>query len=159
MSAYIAKQPNGLYCRFSSVVDCPTHYNMTTEDYLSNVTGTVSSRSAGKDVLDNHLQPFQNVIDDFTTLNMSQSEFEIILEQMYKIGDWKSRDDGKCFCGCIDLDSELEYIGMDRFKMSFNCRNCGYCIGTIHEEEFVESDNYTEYFREIIIPYQINLLK
>ena len=29
MGAFIAKQPNGLYCRFSTVVDCVTHYDMT----------------------------------------------------------------------------------------------------------------------------------
>ena len=34
MGAFIAKQPNGLYCRFSTVVDCPTDWNMTEEDYL-----------------------------------------------------------------------------------------------------------------------------
>jgi hypothetical protein len=34
MGSFIAKQPNGLYCRFSSIVDCPTHWNMTEEDYI-----------------------------------------------------------------------------------------------------------------------------
>lgn len=34
MGGFIAKQPNGKYCRFSSVVDCPTHINMTFEDYV-----------------------------------------------------------------------------------------------------------------------------
>ena len=31
----ITKQPNGLYCRFSTIVDCPTHYNMTQEKFDS----------------------------------------------------------------------------------------------------------------------------
>ena len=35
MGAYIAKQPNGLFCRFSSVVDSVTHWNMTEEDYIN----------------------------------------------------------------------------------------------------------------------------
>lgn len=34
MGAFIARQPNGLLCRFSTVVDCVTHYNMTEEDYI-----------------------------------------------------------------------------------------------------------------------------
>lgn len=34
MGAFIARQPNGLYCRYSSVVDNITHYNMTEEDYI-----------------------------------------------------------------------------------------------------------------------------
>ena len=29
MGAFISKQPNGLYCRFSTIVDTITHYNMT----------------------------------------------------------------------------------------------------------------------------------
>lgn len=33
MGAFIARQPNGLLCRFSSVVDCITDYNMTTEEH------------------------------------------------------------------------------------------------------------------------------
>lgn len=34
MGAFIAKQPNGLYCRYSSIVDNITHHNMTEEDYI-----------------------------------------------------------------------------------------------------------------------------
>lgn len=34
MGGFIAKQPNGKYCRFSSVVDCPTHINMAFDDYV-----------------------------------------------------------------------------------------------------------------------------
>lgn len=30
--SYIARQPNGLLCRFSTVVDAPTHYNLTEDD-------------------------------------------------------------------------------------------------------------------------------
>ena len=33
MAGFIAKQPNGLYCRFSTVVDCPTHKNLDIEFY------------------------------------------------------------------------------------------------------------------------------
>ncbi len=34
MGAFIARQPNGLLCRFSTVVDTVTHYNMTEEEYI-----------------------------------------------------------------------------------------------------------------------------
>ena len=33
MGARILKQPNGKYLRWSYVTDCPTHWNMTKEDY------------------------------------------------------------------------------------------------------------------------------
>ena len=34
MAGFIAKQPNGLYCRYSSIVDNITHHNMTENDYI-----------------------------------------------------------------------------------------------------------------------------
>ena len=34
MGSFICKQPNGLYCRYSSIVDNITHYNMTKEEYI-----------------------------------------------------------------------------------------------------------------------------
>ena len=34
MGAFIERQPNGLLCRWSSVVDNITHYNMTEEEYI-----------------------------------------------------------------------------------------------------------------------------
>ena len=35
MGSFIARQPNGLLCRFSTVVDCVTHWNMTDEQYIA----------------------------------------------------------------------------------------------------------------------------
>lgn len=83
MGAFIAKQPNGLYCRFSSVVDCPTHYNMTREDYLNNVTGTVSSREEGEEILERHIKPFSEVINRFVPHNMTEKEFRFALMDMF----------------------------------------------------------------------------
>ena len=34
MGSFIARQPNGLLCRWSSIVDNITHYNMTEDDYI-----------------------------------------------------------------------------------------------------------------------------
>lgn len=75
MAAFIAQQPNGLYCRFSHITDCPTHWNMTREDYINNVTGTTLSKEDAEDTLDNHLQSFQLVIDKFKPINMKPNEF------------------------------------------------------------------------------------
>ena len=33
MAGIIARQPNGLLCRHSTVVDCVTDYNMTQEEF------------------------------------------------------------------------------------------------------------------------------
>lgn len=82
MASFIAKQPNGLYCRFSTVVDCPTHINMTEEDYLNNVTGTVASHEEGKQILERYLQPFQVVIDKYIPNNLTKETFELLLQKM-----------------------------------------------------------------------------
>lgn len=71
MGSFICKQPNGLYCRFSSVVDCPTHWNMTEEDYI-NLT------------LENYLRPFDWVKKYFRPMNMTQEEFDKFLEETSK---------------------------------------------------------------------------
>ena len=34
MGAFIARQPNGLYCRYSTIVDGFTHINLTEEDVI-----------------------------------------------------------------------------------------------------------------------------
>jgi hypothetical protein len=34
MGAFIARQPNGLLCRFSTVVDTITHGDLTDEEYI-----------------------------------------------------------------------------------------------------------------------------
>lgn len=82
MGAFIAQQPNGLYCRFSTTVGCPTHYNITREDYLRNITGTVRNRLDGKDTLENFLHPFSEVLDRFIPNNMTQQEFDKIVQEM-----------------------------------------------------------------------------
>ena len=84
MGAYIAKQPNGLYCRFSSVVDSVTHWNMTEEDYINfhkDRYGTFSEETAS-DTLENHLKPFDRIKDDFIPRNDSVEEFQEMLKSM-----------------------------------------------------------------------------
>ncbi|WP_144509829.1 hypothetical protein [Bacillus sp. FJAT-22090] len=82
MGSFIAKQPNGLYCRFSTIVDCPTHWNMTREEYLNNVTGTVANREEGESILKHYIKPFDNVINYFVPNNMSQEEFDVLVKEM-----------------------------------------------------------------------------
>lgn len=84
MGAYIAKQPNGLYCRFSSVVDSVTHWNMTEEDYINfhkERYGAFSGETA-RDTLKNHLKPFNKIKDDFIPANDSVEEFQRMLKSM-----------------------------------------------------------------------------
>ncbi|AIW03601.1 hypothetical protein CPT_Moonbeam203 [Bacillus phage Moonbeam] len=78
MGGYIALQPNGLYCRYSTVVEALTHINMTREDYVSNFTGTVRSREEAEDILGNYLHSFSTVEKMVTRLNVEEAEWKRI---------------------------------------------------------------------------------
>lgn len=80
MGAFVAQQPNGLYCRFSTVVDCPTHWNMTKEEYIQYRMDDLKEEL--ELAFERRLKPFEWVINCFNTNNMSQTEFKRILESM-----------------------------------------------------------------------------
>ena len=80
MSAFIARQPNGKYCRFSYVLDCPTDWNMTEQDYIDIYKKRAEEKA--KSFLQNNLTPFEVVREDFIPNNMTQDEFERFLEEV-----------------------------------------------------------------------------
>lgn len=82
MGGFIAQQPNGLYCRFSTIVDTVTHYNMTREQYLNNYTGTVTSREDAERNLKYYIKPFSEVIERFHPSNDTQEEFDELVKIM-----------------------------------------------------------------------------
>lgn len=92
MAGMIAKQPNGLYCRYSSVVDTITHYNFTKEKYLNNITGTIPNKEEGIDVLENYLHSFEEVVE-LLRLRLSDSESEEEVERLIK-DMYKERKEG-----------------------------------------------------------------
>lgn len=80
MAGFISKQPNGLYCRFSTVVDCPTDWNMTEEDCVE--LCKQKAEKEARDVLANHLYPFKMVKERFINNNMTDEEFEQFLKDV-----------------------------------------------------------------------------
>ena len=80
MGAFISKQPNGKYCRFSTVVDTITHYNMTEEEYIEMCAER--ARKEARDVLERYTRPFQQVIDWFYPNNDTQQQFAEKLKEM-----------------------------------------------------------------------------
>ena len=84
MGAFIAKQPNGLYCRFSGVVDTVTDYNLTEEDYINMCVERATKRAIedAKYTLKHDVMPFENVKDDFFPNNNTIEEFEDMLREM-----------------------------------------------------------------------------
>lgn len=80
MGAFISRQPNGLLCRFSTVVDTVTHYNMTEEEYIEMCAE--KAKKEARDVINNYLKPFESVKDYFVPTNMTEQKFEEILNEM-----------------------------------------------------------------------------
>lgn len=80
MGAFICKQPNGLYCRYSSVVDSITHWNMTEDDYIEYCAE--KAREEARFTLQHRLKPFERVIEDFYPYNMSVEKFKEIVKDM-----------------------------------------------------------------------------
>ena len=84
MGAFISKQPNGLYCRFSTIVDTITHYNMTESDYIEFCIGRYGEkgRADAEDILKNHIVPFEEVLNSFIPNNDTVKSFNKILKKM-----------------------------------------------------------------------------
>jgi hypothetical protein len=82
MGSFISKQPNGLYCRFSTVVDCITHYNLTKDDYIEMRINAGASKEQAEDVLNNYLYPFEEVLERFADTNMTYIEFYELIEKL-----------------------------------------------------------------------------
>ena len=80
MGAFVVRQPNGLLCRFSSIVDCPTDYNMTDEEYIEMCME--KAKEEAKDILANHLKPYEEIKERFVPNNMTQKEFKKICKLM-----------------------------------------------------------------------------
>ena len=77
MAGLIAKQPNGLYCRISTVVDAPTHWNMTEQDYID--MRVKKAEEEAKGVLANYCQDFDvalNRVRYGKDTNMTTEEYE-----------------------------------------------------------------------------------
>ena len=81
MGSFVCRQPNGLLCRFSTVVDTVTHYNMTDEEYIQMKVAT--AREEAEDVIKNHLKPFDWIDQYFVDNNKVESEY-------YNIGGFAS---------------------------------------------------------------------
>ena len=84
MGAFISKQPNGLYCRFSTVVDTVTDWNMTEEQYIE-MRVQKAMEEARKDAIDTlkrYQRPFREEKERFFPANNTIEELNAILKEM-----------------------------------------------------------------------------
>lgn len=79
MGAYICKQPNGKFCRFSTVVDTVTDWNMTEQDYIDMCVADAIERA--KEVLAKP-KDFERIKADFRPYNNTIDEFDEMLKEM-----------------------------------------------------------------------------
>lgn len=80
MGSFICKQPNGKYCRFSTVVDCITDYNMTEEDYIN--LCVERAKEEAKDILKNYVRSYELIDRYFHPNNMTEEEHNEIKKKM-----------------------------------------------------------------------------
>lgn len=86
MFQVIFKQPNGLYGRVSSVVDAPTHVDMTEKDLHDHLMETMSFNFLGQSVkewLERYERSVDEAVDMVNENNMTAEEIE---EWKNKIG-------------------------------------------------------------------------
>lgn len=82
--SFIFRQPNGKLGRFSSVVDCPTHINMTEEDYINyrvEIAVEEAKRNARVE-LTHYIHPFTDAKGSFIPVNMTKNEFDDVVVKM-----------------------------------------------------------------------------
>lgn len=106
MGAFIARQPNGLLCRWSSIVDNITHYNMTEEEYIE-----YRAEKARKDArleLENNphfIRPFSEILE--------KRDKDLVLQCLGKIEnseDYTAEEIEGCKAEMVRLQSEFDAL-------------------------------------------------
>ena len=80
MPAYFAKQPNGLFCRFSSVVDTVTHTNLTEQDVVD--LFIEFAKEQAEYTLKHNIHNFNEVINDLRPYNNTVEEINQLVIEM-----------------------------------------------------------------------------
>lgn len=82
MGSFIARQPNGLLCRFSTIVDAVTHINLTEKDYIE-LCAEQARKDAECNLKSKHfVEPFDRVLEYTRYDNMTYDEWQGYLKEM-----------------------------------------------------------------------------
>ena len=84
MPGFVSRQPNGKLCRFSTIIDTVTHYNMADEEYIQLCVD--DARAQAKRTIESNLRPFEDVKNYFRPTNMPNAEFDEMLKAMGDVG-------------------------------------------------------------------------
>ena len=105
MGAFIFRQPNGLLGRFSTIVDCPTHHNMTDSEYIE-MCAERAREEARKNLARKYfIRPYQHCLESFVPGNMSQEDFDKLRKEMETEDKAKTRKN--------QVDDFLEFLFED----------------------------------------------
>ena len=105
MGSFIAKQPNGLICRFSSVVDAPTDWNMTPEDYADLRAGM--AREEAYRTIQYNIKPFEWVEEYFRPGEMTKGEFKKFLKE---VSDPVSKDNSDRSISVSQAKEAIDFV-------------------------------------------------
>lgn len=86
MGRYIARQPNGLLCRFSTVVDCVTVYNMTEEDYIELCAEEAREEARYNLSREGFIKPYSRIVSDTLFNNTTEEQFKELRKKMGEEG-------------------------------------------------------------------------
>ena len=81
MGPFISIQPNGLLCRYSTIVEDITHYNVTDEDYIAFSTSRIS-REECIDTINNYIFEFSDVEKKFELAKETGYNYDSMKEKM-----------------------------------------------------------------------------
>lgn len=86
MGRIVSKQPNGLYCVFSTIVDDIVTFDLTEEEYIEYriEKAKKEAREDAKLVLKKYLQPFESVIDYFHPSD--EEDLQNFIELLKRVG-------------------------------------------------------------------------
>lgn len=82
MGRFVARQPNGKLCIFSTIVDTVTYYDLTEEDYIELKAEEARERAREDLASPRFVRPFSEVKSYFAPNCMTQEEFDALCKEM-----------------------------------------------------------------------------
>lgn len=80
MGRFISRQPNGLLCQFSTIVDTVIDWNMTDDDYIEMCMERAKEKARYD--IENNLKPFDWVKQYFLPTHNTEEEFKELVNEM-----------------------------------------------------------------------------
>lgn len=95
----IFKQPNGLYCRYSTVSESITEVNMTADEYIALYKERAAARAAveAKEILDRYIGSYEELLENLLHSNNQEANIKyikILKEQEVRLNEEDKKEKG-----------------------------------------------------------------